>query len=169
MKTQPETTGCQKGLEIVQKRDENSLSRYTEGDWGNCIIDRRLYTVYTHTFRWCHSLPVETTENCSAFFDGGRIHEIRWSRERSSFAEKINVRNRNKGIKWPIIYNDSQGILKLAKNPLCHVRSKYVDIRHTLHVYSMKEMNINRVYTYNNDSSRDTYARFVRKQIKNMC
>lgn len=116
----------------VRNNIDNTIIGYVDADWASNEIDRKSTTGYIfQLFDNCsicwntkrqNSVAVSTTEaEYMALFEG--VREAMWLKALlTSFGLDVS--------KPIIIYEDNIGCISIANNPVCHKRSKHIDIKY---------------------------------------
>lgn len=121
-------------LKLTYKRSEftDILCGYVDSDWANDENDRKsttgfLFKLFEHcTICWNtkkqNSVAASSTEaEYMALFEA--VREALWLK---SFLISINVIM----TKPIVIFEDNNGCINISKNPVCHKRSKHIDVKY---------------------------------------
>ena len=66
--------------------------------------------------------------------------------------------------KTPVLMQDNQGTIALAKNPIAHARTKHIDIRHYFMKSSVMDGSVTLKYCETQEMTADMMTKYLTKQ-----
>ncbi|XP_036148378.1 secreted RxLR effector protein 161-like [Monomorium pharaonis] len=115
---------------LVYSVSSDPPEMYTDADWGSCGIDRKSYTGYTFIMSGA-SVSWESKKQRTVALSSTEAEYMALSdaTKEALYVSKL-LDELGTTLNGIVIKNDSNGVQKLAMNPVHHARSKHIDIRH---------------------------------------
>lgn len=157
-----------KSLCLEYKNDNSNLMGFVDSDFANNTCDRRSYTGFVFKLAggavsW--ECKKQTTVALSST-------EAEYMAVTEASKEAIHFRNLLSDVlgifECITLYNDNQSAQKLAMNPICHKRSKHIDIRYHFIREAVSNKLVNLKYLSTNEMPADvlTKALCLPKHVK---
>lgn len=150
------------------RKTGKSLIGFVDADWANCPNDRRSYTGFAFMLGGC-PISWKARKERTVALSSTKAEYMALTK---AVKEAINMKRFLHGfdkISKVKIFCDNHSVLKLAKNPVFHNRSKHIDVRHHYVREIIKDECLKIAYIRTDKMAADILTKSLSKQKYENC